>query len=441
MKQKIIRNQYALTLVELLAALAISGVVVILVTNVFITSFKHQDISQSHLDLRQEANLVITELRNTHKKEEYNLCFNDHQLTINGRQLARKDIFFEQVTIEGTTTEEDYFQINKANQCQTVKPKVPLSVYFTLNDENDNPFELETVIQRYDNDNRVITVKAPADNGKGSFISFDRIEEFEQIVFPTQGYQEVDFRRNQCSYEGNTMSDQEIFAPNWGTSCPVSSVIRGSLLLEKDITVFSEIHTDQILYTEGDVTLENSGKIVSGENARMEEKVHLKSSSALNIGQNLYIEDHLRMDNEASITTGGSARFDGDIDLFSNTRLNIGHSLFAEESVTLQNNAQIIIGHNAEFEDLTMYSNSSIYVGGNFTAFSDVFIQSGQLTIEGNADFKGTFRTNSSNFKVCVKGRLLTAPRRPSQSSPYTIETKDSCLNQPNGTFYVLNHS
>jgi Tfp pilus assembly protein FimT len=71
MKRKIWSSQDGLTLVELLAGLAISTIVVGLLSMILYSALKNNEITQSHIDLRQEANVIVTKLRTVHegKKE------------------------------------------------------------------------------------------------------------------------------------------------------------------------------------------------------------------------------------------------------------------------------------------------------------------------------------------------------------------------------------
>lgn len=72
MKRKIWSSQDGLTLVELLAGLAISTIVVGLLSMILYSVLKNNEITQSHIDLRQEANVIVTKLRTVHegKKDE-----------------------------------------------------------------------------------------------------------------------------------------------------------------------------------------------------------------------------------------------------------------------------------------------------------------------------------------------------------------------------------
>ncbi|OZM57872.1 hypothetical protein CIB95_05815 [Lottiidibacillus patelloidae] len=63
-------NENGLTLIEVLATIAIFSIILGLITNVVINSFNYHDKSYDNLKLGQEANLIITKLRTIHQKNE-----------------------------------------------------------------------------------------------------------------------------------------------------------------------------------------------------------------------------------------------------------------------------------------------------------------------------------------------------------------------------------
>lgn len=76
----VFKNNKGLTLVEVLAALSISIMILGLVTTVLIQSFRNAEISDSHLNLRQEANLIITAISAAHEKNNYDIIYTTNEL-------------------------------------------------------------------------------------------------------------------------------------------------------------------------------------------------------------------------------------------------------------------------------------------------------------------------------------------------------------------------
>ncbi|WP_096153169.1 MULTISPECIES: PilW family protein [Bacillus] len=66
-----INNEKGITLVELLAALMIAFIISGLVAAIFFQTFRNADKSDSHINLRQEANIIIQMFSTAHEKEDY----------------------------------------------------------------------------------------------------------------------------------------------------------------------------------------------------------------------------------------------------------------------------------------------------------------------------------------------------------------------------------
>ena len=93
---------------------------------------KYNDKTQSHINLRKEANHFLSQLRQLHNDErEYDLCYEN--LISNTRVFSFKDI-----KLDGNTPSENCIKIN---------PTAKLSVEFTLADDQNNQFEIATIIE------------------------------------------------------------------------------------------------------------------------------------------------------------------------------------------------------------------------------------------------------------------------------------------------------
>jgi prepilin-type N-terminal cleavage/methylation domain-containing protein len=140
-------NENGLTLIEVLAAIAIFSIVLLLITNVVINSFNFHEKNYDKLELGREANLIITELRSIHQTvEEYKLESNDSghlQLEIN------KNIRF--------LGSEGYQYKILDSQDLTKEKKIDVkdndtSVFFTLiviHEKTNKSISLETTLSRF----------------------------------------------------------------------------------------------------------------------------------------------------------------------------------------------------------------------------------------------------------------------------------------------------
>ncbi|WP_213422835.1 hypothetical protein [Bhargavaea massiliensis] len=62
-----IREEKGMTLAELIAALALAGMVVVIIMTLFSIGTKHQSLETSHLALQQEMNLMMTRITQIHR--------------------------------------------------------------------------------------------------------------------------------------------------------------------------------------------------------------------------------------------------------------------------------------------------------------------------------------------------------------------------------------
>jgi prepilin-type N-terminal cleavage/methylation domain-containing protein len=99
-------NESGLTLIEVLASIAIFSIALILITNVIINSFSYHDKSYDTLKLGQEANLFITKIRTVHEQvDEYTLKYDTTgKLYINtgdgDRLFGKEDVYRYELSAE-----------------------------------------------------------------------------------------------------------------------------------------------------------------------------------------------------------------------------------------------------------------------------------------------------------------------------------------------------
>lgn len=82
-------NQKGITLVELLAALALVGIIAAIAWTTLSIGFKHTVVETEKTKLQQSANLIMTTLTNQHRRSDsYSLVFEGNQLKINSCDQA-----------------------------------------------------------------------------------------------------------------------------------------------------------------------------------------------------------------------------------------------------------------------------------------------------------------------------------------------------------------
>jgi prepilin-type N-terminal cleavage/methylation domain-containing protein len=157
MKNRPISNEHGFTLLEVLLTLVISTIVLSVLFGVFTSSITFNKKTQSHVNLRQEANLIITQLRQLHQGGDYSICYND--------LLPNNEIFFSEITLDNGGS-----VIDASNPCGIVSPLVDLDVNFTIANRNNQEFEVNTVIE-YRRGIANVTIELP-ENNKPSFYQF-----------------------------------------------------------------------------------------------------------------------------------------------------------------------------------------------------------------------------------------------------------------------------
>lgn len=131
MIKKYVFKESGLTLLELLAAFAISMLVIGVTFGALTSSIKYNKKTQSHIDLRQEANIIITQLRQQHQGENYSICYD--------QVLSNDKISFDKLYIKDTLLSQ--------GECESIDSSNDLLVQFTLADEENNTFDIDTIIE------------------------------------------------------------------------------------------------------------------------------------------------------------------------------------------------------------------------------------------------------------------------------------------------------
>ncbi|MEK3981050.1 hypothetical protein MKY37_18740 [Psychrobacillus sp. FSL K6-2836] len=116
-----------MTLLELLATIAILGIFITIIFSVVTTTFNQNDKTLSHINLRQEANLIITNIRNQHQGKVI---------------ICEKDIL--EYETQSFVINIENFAKNK--ECSN--PEEDLFIKFTLADYENNEYTIDTIIEK-----------------------------------------------------------------------------------------------------------------------------------------------------------------------------------------------------------------------------------------------------------------------------------------------------
>lgn len=130
LKKKYLQES-GITLLELLVTIVISALVMGLAFSVLTSSIKYNEKTQASINLKKEANYVISQLRQLHNGPEHEFCYEE--------SLSDKRVSFKNIELG----------INNPNskKCFVVNTSKELKVNFTLTDNQNNQFEMKTIIE------------------------------------------------------------------------------------------------------------------------------------------------------------------------------------------------------------------------------------------------------------------------------------------------------
>lgn len=153
-----IKNERGITLLEVLAALTILGILGALTFSLLTTTVTHTNKTQSHIDLRQEANIILSDLRQTHRNAEEEYTIHTDEL------IGRNDISFPEIKIKNEPPNE-----TSILPSAKISPNKHLYVTFTLQDKQNQTFEVDTIIEKSFADNKH-SITLPTPDGKACSI-------------------------------------------------------------------------------------------------------------------------------------------------------------------------------------------------------------------------------------------------------------------------------
>lgn len=151
-----LKKQTGLTLIELLAVIAILSIAGTVVFTTLSTTMKQNTHAQSYINLRQEANIIITQLRQQHQAEKTNYNLDYEALLQDSYSFA--SIHVKQID---PATNHD---INITNRAQA-DPSKDLYVNFTL-ESNSESFEIDTIIEAASIHHAKLNIDIPKEENK-----------------------------------------------------------------------------------------------------------------------------------------------------------------------------------------------------------------------------------------------------------------------------------
>lgn len=139
------KNEKGITLIELLAATAILLFISSLIYGVLISTNKNFNQINDKNNLEEEANLIISTIKNYHQQEDYYwLTYNnEEQKAYIGKDSPNILLGSDIVTFE-VSNENGPLNLN-----EKINTNHYIFVHIVLKKQSENPVEFTTVIKRY----------------------------------------------------------------------------------------------------------------------------------------------------------------------------------------------------------------------------------------------------------------------------------------------------
>lgn len=432
---KFIRNQKGVTLVELLAGLALFGIVLTIVTSVLVQSIKYNERSENNVNLRQQANYIMTALRSVDldnvDSDGFEVCYESSTIQFEDEQNIRlnRDLTFESININGDLKED----------CSNFIENDVADVSFTLTNGNQQSFSLSTIITHFnlDNKNDNPNPEPPTDDKP----IFTKKSEFLDLTLPDSGdYTNVhNLEEHHCIYNYDTEVRQIDW--QWGDKCNHTIEINGSSLFKNYFSAYENytFFISDYLYSSNSITLHGQSKIDANHNGLIKDSLNLTSSGLLK-AHNLFVENDVTLDNNSRLTTSGSLRVDSGMTVRSKSTVNVSGYAFVDSLLTQENTTLNVEGNLTASGPFDVMGNAEVTIHGNAIFQDDFKFQSGtNILIEGDATFKGDVLPENASGKMCIKGSASFANSLPENGDMTVIDHASECFKPEGYNIYILN--
>jgi len=311
-----LQKETGVTLLELLVTLVISTIVVGLISSVLISSIKYNEKTQSHINLRKEANYFISQLRQLHKGKEYSLCYED--------LLSDKRVSFVRSKLS------DYGGV--INNCDQVNPSHDLNVEFTLTDNQNNKFELTTIIgaNRPNNSPIAIQIVNPMkDESLYDFLKDKSIFMYGSNLKISGGASIKSLENGQGTIIIDNSNFNDLIFPG-NTPIELKRIYinkkTNNVILASSIKLGLQKNTE-LINIKGNLELNNGGIEISGKNVYIDGNVNFNDSAKI-FAEKVFINGNIIFKNKAANITANEIYTTGNVTKMTNAHhssINIIH--------------------------------------------------------------------------------------------------------------------
>ncbi|MCJ8006997.1 prepilin-type N-terminal cleavage/methylation domain-containing protein [Lederbergia wuyishanensis] len=382
MIKKYLSQQQGITLLELLTALAIFSLIIGLTFSVLFSSKKFNDKTQAHINLRQEANIIITNIRK-HQQNTEKVCY---------EQLLTNEKLIMEMQIDGVNF--------KNGDCWIPTDSKDIHVEFTLTDKIDHyNFAIDTIIEGKKRKEFSITMP---DSPVKDETFFEYLKNNNIFVHGTD-----------LGFTGST----KVTTENNSGTIVINNLNNSNLVFDSN----TEISVKRIYINKqgNDVFIQNStvlGDLNKTELVRIVGNVHLSSGSPKIYGGTIFIDGSVTFDSNAEIK-GKKIIITGDVSLQKGTDIS-GDEIYIGGTVTSKHNDNI----EGKFKDFNLLSEDDIpkdiytisptfrqdswYPDNNYEirSFGSI-LNNSKIFSQGNCTLDGT-NSNKQNVIIISKGDI-----------------------------------
>ncbi|MCP3030471.1 prepilin-type N-terminal cleavage/methylation domain-containing protein [Halobacillus sp. A1] len=469
MRQNFLNNNRGVTLIELLAALAFAGIILTITGSFFVQSINSSSSVESQIDLKQQSNLLLSQIREETKNQPAEICFdNELQLYVNNdRVLSNEHIYINELYIENGN-----ISLSNPGDCINTTTESPISIGLTVSttEQNSSDYKTSTVIMPRSSSHLKVEVKQNEKEEPENI--FTTSEQFEDLsVKDGEPYQRMNSNGNgQCHYE-DSVSLLSITFASWTSPCLHTTFAQFVHAKQGFSMNGTNGYRDELLveigeslYVDGYASIQQ-GTLKVSDNIQFNNQFNL--NSGVIEGNNVHFKNNTNFNNNFTLQTSGSTRFDQAMTSFSNGTFNIGGYLFSNNDFRIGNNVEMYVSEGAAFtHKVYLLGNADLYAGGSIdirgkTQFqNNASMSSGgnitfhsQANLNGNSSVKsegnitfnetGYFQNNTSliakgdiifrknigysdgeNEFICAEGEVIG---KEYINGPHTIEEGGSC--------------
>ncbi|SES00909.1 PulJ/GspJ family protein [Salisediminibacterium halotolerans] len=382
----VIHNSRGLTLVEMLAVLAIMSTVIGLIWTIVFQVSTQSETTAYHTQLKQEANIIISELKQQHQAEEAILCYEDGQLRDGDVPLHDERYSLENIRIDtaGMTLEEE-------GKCfdTPLDNAEAVDISFTLRSNDSNQgltYDVDTALYP---DSTADEITPPEDlpsqngNGDSSFADIVREDDLFTVAnqFKLTGSSTITGR------EGTVVIQEEYH----GTNASITMIEAAEIYIDApeiempNHALGNEEGPMSELYIRGNID-------ITGGNARRPRLLgNLFLDGTLEVSSWMDREDivtgTITESSEISFPVNDTGRFRSetwydDYD-YSDVAINNGNQRYLGSDVTISDDG------NAVYEDIHAVSTGDITLADNVAVDGILYAPNGSVSITGSSSFEG----------------------------------------------------